>query len=94
VIFLTLVLVCLGFLLPRYLQRRAAVGTADLLRPLLASDARFIKVTVSPTTTGRSRLDGSVASDADAAALRQLVSQAHPPQKPVFAVRVLMPSTK
>ncbi len=89
VVFLTLVLVCLGFLLPAYFRRWNAGRTCEVLEPILSADARFKAVAVSRSTHGVAILGGSVASDADAAALRLLVEQAHPPQKPVFVVRVL-----
>ena len=89
VVFITLVLVCLGFLSPAYFRRWNAGRTCEVLEPLLSGDARFKTVAVSRSTHGVAVLNGSVKSDADAAALRLLVERAHPPQKPVFLVRVL-----
>jgi hypothetical protein len=93
-IFLPLTLVCVWLLSPLrlHLQRRDADRTVELLRPLLAADARFLKVTVSRTTKDRARLAGEVASKEDLVALYYLVEQAHPPQKPGFAVRFPLPS--
>ena len=89
VVFLTLVLVCLGFLLPAHFRRRDMLRTCDLLRPLIGEDARFKGVDVHPTTTGRAVVSGSVNSAQDATALRQLMAQAQPPQQPIFLVRVI-----
>jgi hypothetical protein len=74
-----------------HLQRRDADRTVELLRPLLAADARFLKVTVSWTTKGRALLAGEVVSKEDLVALYYLVGEAHPPQKPAFAVRFPLP---
>src|SRR6266481_6253944 len=91
VIFLTLVLVFLGFLLPGYLQRVNAARTVSLLRPLLRADARFSKITISQSTLGCAILRGSVVSNADALALRRVVEQAHPPQEAWIMVEVATP---
>src|SRR5690242_21282726 len=72
VVFLTLVVVCLGFILPGHFRRQDAARTCEVLAPLFSSDARFKAVTVSRSTSGWAILHGSVASDEDAAALRLL----------------------
>ena len=93
VVFLMLVLVCLGFILPGTFRRRDASRTCEILSSLFSADARFKTVTVSASTSGRAILSGSVASEKDAAALRSVVEQAHPPQRPVLFIRVLTSTT-
>jgi hypothetical protein len=92
-VFLPLTLVCVWLLasLRLHLQRRDADRTVELLRPLLAADARFLKVTISRTTKGRALLAGEVDSKEDLVALYYLVDEAHPPQKPGFAVKFPLP---
>jgi hypothetical protein len=89
VVFLTLVLVCLGFLSPGHFRRQNAIRTCDLLRPLISVDVRFKSVDAHPATNGRAIVSGTVSSADDAVALRQLIAQARTPQQPVFLVRVL-----
>ncbi len=89
IVFLTLVLVCLGFLLPGHFRRQDAVSTCDQLRPLFSADSRFKSVDAHPATNGRAIVAGTVNSEEDAVALRQLVAQAHTPQQPIFLVRVV-----
>ena len=87
-------MVCLGFLLPGHLRRRAAAHTVEQLRPLLAVDARFRKVSISCSTLGSTIIGGTVNSGADAIALHHLVEQAHPPQTPSFVVQILTTDIK
>jgi len=89
VVFLTLVLVCLGFLLPGKLRRYGAARTCEQLRFLIGKDARFNRVQVSCATNGRAIVSGTVNSSEDATTLRFLIVQAQTPQLPVFAVQVL-----
>ena len=89
VVFLTLVLVCLGFLLPGHFRARDAGRTCDLLRPVITHDARFKSVDVHPATNGRAIVSGDVNTEEDAAALRKLIAETRTPQQPVWLVRVL-----
>src|SRR6185295_19991831 len=75
--FLAIAGVCLALALSGQHRRREGGRTAEILRSMLASDARFQSVTVSVGTNGRVALHGSVASDEDLRALRALVEQAH-----------------
>ena len=59
-----------------------------MLRSMLASDARFPRVTVSLGTNGRVVLHGSVAFDDDLRTLRTLVEQGHLPSQPLISVLV------
>ncbi len=89
VVFLILVLVCLGFLMPEYLRRRDAARTCNVLSPLIQGDARFKDVMLYRSTSGHAIIGGSVNSSKDAEALRELIERAHVPQHPFFGVRVL-----
>jgi hypothetical protein len=94
IVFPVIALVCLAFILPGTLKRRAAARTADILTPLIASDLRFSKVFVSRATSGNAIVGGSVDSQADLTDLQQLVEHTDTPQKPLFIVRVLTPETQ
>lgn len=89
VVFLTLVLVCLGFLLPLRFQAQDAARTCDLLRPLIGAEPRFKRVDVHRSTNGRAIVSGTVDTAEDAAALRQVIAQTRTPQQPAFLVRVI-----
>ena len=86
--FLAVAGVCLAFALSGQHRRREGSRTAEMLRPMLASDTRFQKVTVSLGTNGRVFLHGSVASVGDLRALRTLVEQGHLPTQPAISVEV------
>jgi hypothetical protein len=83
-----IILACLAVVLPGTLKRRAAAETANMLGPLIAADGRFSNVLVSATTSGRSFVQGSVATQADIEALRSVIDHASAPQRPLFIVRV------
>jgi len=93
VFFPVIILVCLGFALSGLSKRRAACETSAILTTLIASDPRFSNVVVATATAGVSIVEGSVASEADMAALHRLVEQANTPQRPQFAVHVLAPGS-
>jgi hypothetical protein len=80
--------VCFALALSGQHRRREAGRTADMLRSMLVSDARFQKVTVSRSTNGRVFLHGSVASEENLRALRALVEQGHLPTQPGISVQV------
>jgi hypothetical protein len=86
VAFLAVALAVLVFLLPGILQRRAAAQTLSALQPLVASDTRFAKVMVSSSTNYRVSLTGSVDTEADLTALRQLVERANVSKKVTIRV--------
>jgi ABC-type enterobactin transport system permease subunit len=86
-VFLFAAAVCLALALLGLHRRALAIQTADILRPLIAADSRFQRVVVAVATNARVILEGSVSSDADISALRQLVEQAHVPSQPIFGVR-------
>jgi hypothetical protein len=69
-------------------KRHDAAQTAEILRPMLASNTRFQKVVVTLATNARVYLVGSVNSNADLEALHRLVEQTQLPSQPAFAVRV------
>jgi hypothetical protein len=84
-----IVLACLAVVLPGTLKRRAAAETSNMLRPLIAADARFSNVVVSTATSGISIVQGSVGSQTDMEALRKVIVRANTPQKPLLTVRVV-----
>jgi hypothetical protein len=88
VAFLAVAAMCFALAISGLHRRNLARQTADVLRPLLADDSRFHRVVVAVLTNARVILEGSVTSDADLSALRQLVEQAHVPSQPIFWVRV------
>ena len=89
IVFLTLVLVCLGLLLPLRFRSQNAAHTCDSLRPLIDAEPRFKSVDVHRSTNGRAIVSGTVDTAEDAAALRQVIAQTPTPQRPVFLVRVI-----
>ena len=89
VVFLAVVAVCFAFAFSGLQRRDHARRAADLLRPMIASDARFQKVTVALATSGGVLLEGSVASTNDLGVLQRLVEQTQIPSQPVFLVRVV-----
>ena len=87
-VFLAAVVVCFALAVLGLHRREVARQTADILRPLIAADSRFQRVVIAVATNARVILEGSVNSDRDLSALRQLVEQAHVPLQPIFGVRV------
>jgi hypothetical protein len=87
-VFLIAAGICLALALSGMHHRRIAAQTADILRPMLASDTRFQKVVVALATNARVYLEGSVDSAADLEALRRLVEQTQLPSQPAIGVRV------
>jgi hypothetical protein len=87
-VFLTAVSVCFVIALSGLHRHRNAGRTADILRPMLASDTRFQKVVVALATNARVYLEGSVNSAADLEALHRLVEQTKLPSQPAFSVRI------
>lgn len=65
---------------------RDAARTVDILRPIVAADARFRGVTVSQTTSPGVWLTGTVASTGDWDALHMLVERTPVPSQAHFAV--------
>ena len=88
VVFLAAVAVCLTLAVSGLHRHRDAGRTADILRPMLASNARFQKVVVALTTNARVFLGGSVNSATDLEALHKLVEQTQLPTQPAFSVHI------
>jgi len=88
VCFLAVAGVCFALALSGQHRRREAGRTAEMVRSMFASDARFQRVTVSLGTNGRVFLNGSVVSDEDLRALRTLIEQAHLPTPPAISVQI------
>ena len=94
VVFLMIACVCCLFLYPAF-KPHLGEGKADqILRAVLASDARFIGVRVIHGTNGFIGLDGSVRSEDDLQALRLAVERAHPPHNVAILVKVGPPVIK
>ena len=74
-----------------YPQRRIlAQGrrTADLIEQRISADARFIAIRVHRVTNGAVIVRGEARSDSDIDALKRLIDDTKPPQKPIFSVHV------
>jgi len=92
VLFILVVSICFALAISGRVRRQNAGRSAEILRPLLATNSRFKNVQVSCGTNGRVYLHGQVTSRDDLTALRGLVEQAHLPSQPVFSVRVEAPN--
>ncbi len=84
--------ICFALAISGNVRRYNAGRTVEILRPLIAADARFAKVTVSYGTNGRAYLSGQVDSADSLAALRESVRQARLPSQLAIGVRVESPA--
>jgi hypothetical protein len=91
-LFLFVASICFALAISGRVRRQNAGRSAEILRPLLATDSRFTNIQVSCGTNGRVYLSGLVTSADDLTALRRLVEQTHLPSQPVFSVRVEGPN--
>lgn len=80
--------ICFALAISGRVRRYNAARTVEILRPLIAADARFVRVTVSYGTNGRAYIHGEVDSAEALAALRELVQRTRLPSNPSIGVRV------
>ena len=87
-VFVLLVALVVILLAPQTQRKRDARRAAEILRPAVASDARFGRMKVSVSTNGRVILHGEVDSESDLLALRNAISALTLPSEPVVIVQV------
>lgn len=81
--------ICFVLALSGRYRRSEGFRTAEVLRSIVAADARFLKVKVSCSTNGRVLLYGTVASPEDLQTLRTLVERSSLPRQPGISVEVV-----